>query len=48
MVAYSFKKRFAPPILFGLTHGPLAEGMKRQTIRNDRKRHARPAEEIQS
>lgn len=47
MVAYSFKKRFAPPILLGLTPGPLTEGMKRQTIRNDRKRHARPTEELQ-
>lgn len=47
MVAYSFKKRFAPPILLGLTPGPLVEGMKRQTIRNDRKRHARPTEELQ-
>ncbi len=38
MVAYSFKTRFAAPIL---------AGTKRQTIRADRKRHARPGEEIQ-
>lgn len=38
MVAYSFKSRFAEPIL---------AGTKRQTIRADRKRHARPGEEIQ-
>jgi hypothetical protein len=35
MVAYSFKKRFGPPILAGI---------KAQTIRADRKRHARPGE----
>lgn len=38
MVAYSFKARFAPPIV---------EGRKRQTIRADRKRHARPGEALQ-
>ncbi|APX83790.1 hypothetical protein BV511_03020 [Methylorubrum extorquens] len=38
MVAYSFKKRFGPPIL---------AGTKGQTIRADRKRHARPGEELQ-
>jgi hypothetical protein len=38
MVAYSFKTRFVTPIL---------AGTKRQTIRADRKRHARPGEEIQ-
>ena len=38
MVAYSFKRRFAAPILFG---------RKRQTIRADRKRHARPGETTQ-
>jgi Uncharacterized protein conserved in bacteria len=38
MVAYSFKGRFAEPIL---------SGAKRQTIRADRKRHARPGEELQ-
>lgn len=47
MVAYSFKKRFAPPIIAGLQPGPLVVGMKRQTIRADRKRHARPGEELQ-
>ena len=38
MVAYSFKAMFAPKIL---------NGTKRQTIRADRKRHARPGEEMQ-
>ena len=38
MVAYSFKRQFAEPIL---------AGTKRQTIRADRKRHARPGEELQ-
>lgn len=38
MVAYSFKPRFADPILSKL---------KRHTLRNDRKRHARPGERIQ-
>ena len=47
VVAYSFKRRFAPPILAGLVPGPLVPGMKRQTVRADRKRHARPGEELQ-
>lgn len=38
MVAYSFNKRFAPPIIAGI---------KLHTIRADRKRHARPGEELQ-
>lgn len=38
MVAYSFKKQFAEPILLG---------SKRQTIRADRRRHARPGEQLQ-
>lgn len=38
MVAYSFKKRFGPAIL---------SGTKAQTIRAERKRHARPGEELQ-
>lgn len=38
MVAYSFKSRFAPLI---------ASGEKTQTVRSDRKRHARPGEELQ-
>ena len=38
MVAYSFKERFRLPIL---------AGTKCQTIRADRKRHARPGEELQ-
>lgn len=38
MVAYSFKPQFVEPILVRT---------KRQTIRADRKRHARPGEELQ-
>ncbi|TKD17936.1 ASCH domain-containing protein [Rhodobacter capsulatus] len=38
MVAYSFQKRFAPKII---------DGSKRQTIRSQRKRHARPGELLQ-
>lgn len=38
MVAYSFRPRFVAAI---------AQGAKRQTIRADRKRHARPGEELQ-
>lgn len=38
MVAYSFKARFADPII---------AGTKLQTIRAPRKRHARPGEELQ-
>jgi len=38
MVAYSFQKQFATPIL---------DGTKGGTIRADRKRHARPGEELQ-
>jgi hypothetical protein len=38
LVAYSFKYRFAEPII---------AGTKRQTIRADRKRHARPGERLQ-
>ncbi len=38
MVAYSFKKRFAEPIL---------AGSKSQTIRAPRRRHARPGEQLQ-
>ena len=38
MVAYSFKQQFRPPIL---------AGTKRQTIRADRKRHARVGEQLQ-
>lgn len=50
MVAYSFKRRFVDPIRRGLVsayqdqHGILP---KRQTIRADRRRHARPGEEVQ-
>lgn len=38
MVAYSFKAQFAEPIIAGI---------KRQTIRADRKRHARLGERLQ-
>lgn len=38
MVAYSFKAQFAEPI---------RAGTKRQTLRNDRKRHAREGETLQ-
>jgi len=38
MVAYSFRPRFAEPIL---------EGVKGGTIRGARRRHARPGEELQ-
>jgi hypothetical protein len=38
MVAYSFKQQFVAPIL---------SGAKRQTIRAERKRHARAGEDIQ-
>jgi uncharacterized protein YqfB (UPF0267 family) len=38
MVAYSFKRQFAEPILTGTKGG---------TIRGDRRRHARPSEELQ-
>jgi uncharacterized protein YqfB (UPF0267 family) len=38
MVAYSFKAQFAEPILAGTKGG---------TIRADRRRHARPGEELQ-
>lgn len=38
MVAYSFQKQFVPAI---------RSGQKRQTIRADRKRHARPGEALQ-
>ncbi len=38
MVAYSFQQRFVEPI---------QKGVKRQTVRGTRKRHARPGESIQ-
>lgn len=38
MVAYGFKGRFVAPI---------RSGLKRHTMRNDRKRHARPGEPVQ-
>lgn len=59
MVAYSFKRRFVAPIRTGLGDqqfvvdekcgaGCLLPVLpKRQTIRADRKRHARPGEELQ-
>lgn len=58
MVSYSFKRRFVNPICVGLgfdaepewagtTFVPKFIAPKRQTIRADRKRHARPGEELQ-
>lgn len=55
MVAYSFRPRFVNPILVGLgMAAPNSFGVtppeivpKRQTIRADRARHARPGEELQ-
>lgn len=47
MVAYSFCKRFVAPILRGLHPEDGVADMKMQTIRTDRKRHARPGEELQ-
>lgn len=47
MVAYSFRPRFVDPLVAGLEPGPLLPGMKRQTIRAPRARHARPGELVQ-
>jgi hypothetical protein len=47
MVAYSFQKRFADAVLAGLEPGPWRPGMKRWTLRHDRRRHARPGEAVQ-
>ncbi len=47
MVAYSFNKMFRDPILAGLEAGPWVPGMKRHTIRLERKRHARVGEAVQ-
>lgn len=48
MVAYSYKKRFVVPVRVGLGLDTEADVRpKRQTIRADRPRHARPGEEIQ-
>lgn len=52
MVAYSFKKRFVGPIEVGLGRDltepvPVFPRPKLQTIRADRKRHARPTEILQ-
>lgn len=47
MVAYSFCKRFVAPILRGLHPEDGVADMKMQTIRADRRRHARPGEELQ-
>lgn len=44
MVAYSFNKRFEEPIATG---HPATGVIKRQTIRADRQRHARPGELLQ-
>ena len=46
MVAYSFKKDFVASIRLGLID-PMSHNVKLQTIRSDRKRHARPGERIQ-
>lgn len=43
MVAYSFQKRFVPPVLAGLEPGPWMPGMKRHTLRLPRSSgHAGP------
>lgn len=49
MVAYSFKERFIRPIEIGLGSVQLSwdPAPKMQTIRADRRRHARPGEELQ-
>ena len=49
MVAYSFKERFIKPIQVGLSSVRLSfdPPPKRQTVRADRRRHARPGEELQ-
>lgn len=51
MVAYSFQAQFVAPIQTGLGTQPHIPGTeyvpKRHTIRADRKRHARPGEELQ-
>lgn len=49
MVAYSFRPRFVDPIRVGLNMIPGGKlcGPKLHTIRADRKRHARPGEELQ-
>jgi hypothetical protein len=47
MVAYSFERRFIEPIKIGLVPGPPAPLAKRQTIRAERRRHARPGERVQ-
>lgn len=49
MVAYSFQQQFVDPIRVGLSKVSLSFDVppKRHTIRADRKRHARPGEELQ-
>jgi hypothetical protein len=49
MVAYSFQRQFVVPIQQGLGIDNIDLGVvpKRHTIRADRKRHARPGEELQ-
>lgn len=51
MVAYSFQRQFVTPIQVGLGTQQHIRGTeyrpKRHTIRADRKRHARPGEELQ-
>lgn len=47
MVAYSFNKRFVPPVLAGLEPGPWVPGMKRHTLRLPRSAgHARPGQRV--
>jgi hypothetical protein len=45
MVAYSYQKRFVEPMTSG---HPVTGVIKNQTIRAERKRHARPGEMIQN
>jgi len=54
LVAYNFKRQFVGPIRVGLGIADLREFLpdpaphpKTHTIRDDRKRHARPGEEVQ-
>lgn len=47
MVAYSFQKRFVPPVLAGLESGPWVPGMKRHTLRLPRRQgHAQPGQRV--
>lgn len=47
MAAYSFNRRFIPPLLAGLEPGPWMPGMKRHTLRRPRPQgHARPGQRV--